>query len=139
MSTYKVGYFVGSLSSTSINRLLAKALVRLAPKELVMTEIPIKDLPALQRRLRRRLSARGACVEAGDCRGRRGAVRLAGIQPLDPRRPEERHRLGQPSLGPEFLHVKGLRGDRYLARFNWDRGGAAEPARRPVLLQFTAD
>ena len=45
MSTYKVGYFVGSLSSTSINRLLAKALVRLAPKELVMTEIPIKDLP----------------------------------------------------------------------------------------------
>jgi chromate reductase, NAD(P)H dehydrogenase (quinone) len=45
MSTYKVGYFVGSLSSTSINRLLAKALVRLAPKELAMTEIPIKDLP----------------------------------------------------------------------------------------------
>ena len=45
MSTYKVGYFVGSLSSTSINRLLAKALVRLAPKELVMTEIAIKDLP----------------------------------------------------------------------------------------------
>ena len=45
MATYKVGYFVGSLSSKSINRLLAKALVRLAPKELVMTEIPIKDLP----------------------------------------------------------------------------------------------
>jgi len=45
MSTYKVGYFVGSLSSTSINRLLAKALVRLAPQGLVMTEIPIKDLP----------------------------------------------------------------------------------------------
>ena len=45
MSTYKVGYFVGSLSSTSINRLLAKALVRLAPKELVMAEIAIKDLP----------------------------------------------------------------------------------------------
>ena len=45
MSTYKVGYFVGSLSSTSINRLLAKALVRLAPPGLVMTEIPIKELP----------------------------------------------------------------------------------------------
>ena len=45
MSTYKVGYFVGSLSSTSINRLLARALVRLAPTRLVMTEIPIKDLP----------------------------------------------------------------------------------------------
>jgi chromate reductase len=45
MNTYKVGYFVGSLSSTSINRLLSKALVRLAPPELQFAEIPIKDLP----------------------------------------------------------------------------------------------
>jgi len=45
MAKYKVGYFVGSLSSKSINRLLAKALVRLAPAELEMIEIPIKDLP----------------------------------------------------------------------------------------------
>ena len=45
MRSYKVGYFVGSLSSTSINRLLAKALVRLAPPDLVLSEIPIKDLP----------------------------------------------------------------------------------------------
>ncbi|WP_374483905.1 NADPH-dependent FMN reductase [Zoogloea sp.] len=45
MSSYKVGYFVGSLSSTSINRLLAKALVRLAPPELELTEVPIRDLP----------------------------------------------------------------------------------------------
>jgi len=45
MAKYKVGYFVGSLSSTSINRMLAKALVRVAPPELELTEIPIKDLP----------------------------------------------------------------------------------------------
>ncbi|GAO01658.1 NADPH-dependent FMN reductase [Anaeromyxobacter sp. PSR-1] len=45
MTSYKVGYFVGSLSSTSINRMLAKALVRLAPPELKFEEIPIKDLP----------------------------------------------------------------------------------------------
>jgi len=45
MPVYKVGYFVGSLSSTSINRQLAKALVRLAPTELSMTEIPIRELP----------------------------------------------------------------------------------------------
>lgn len=45
MATYKVGYFVGSLASTSINRLLAKALVRLAPPELLMTEIAIRELP----------------------------------------------------------------------------------------------
>ena len=45
MHNYKVGYFVGSLSSTSINRLLAKALARLAPPGLELREIPIKDLP----------------------------------------------------------------------------------------------
>ena len=45
MATYKIGYFVGSLSSTSINRLLAKALVKLAPPQLHMSEIPIRDLP----------------------------------------------------------------------------------------------
>jgi len=45
MATYTVGYFVGSLASNSINRQLAKALVRLAPPELAMSEIPIKDLP----------------------------------------------------------------------------------------------
>jgi chromate reductase len=45
MATYKVGYFVGSLATASINRLLAKALIRLAPPELEFTEIPIKDLP----------------------------------------------------------------------------------------------
>lgn len=44
-STFRVGYFVGSLATASINRLLAKALVRLAPPELSMTEIPFKDLP----------------------------------------------------------------------------------------------
>jgi chromate reductase, NAD(P)H dehydrogenase (quinone) len=45
MSTYTVGYFVGSLSRASINRKLAGALVRLAPPELQMREIPIGDLP----------------------------------------------------------------------------------------------
>jgi chromate reductase len=43
--TFKVGYFVGSLATASINRLLARALVRLAPPELQLSEIPIKDLP----------------------------------------------------------------------------------------------
>lgn len=45
MATYKIGYFVGSLSSSSINRTLSKALIRLAPEELEFTEIPIRDLP----------------------------------------------------------------------------------------------
>jgi len=45
MTTYKVGYFVGSLSSTSINRELSKALIRLAPEDLVFHEISIGNLP----------------------------------------------------------------------------------------------
>ncbi|MGB8382390.1 MAG: NADPH-dependent FMN reductase [Dermatophilaceae bacterium] len=45
MPNYKVGYFVGSLSSTSINRVLSRALVRLAPEDLDFTEIPIGNLP----------------------------------------------------------------------------------------------
>ena len=42
---YRVGYLVGSLAKDSINRKLAKALVRLAPPELAMTEIAFDDLP----------------------------------------------------------------------------------------------
>ena len=45
MTTFNVGYFVGSLAKASINRKLARALVRLAPAELTMHEIPIGDLP----------------------------------------------------------------------------------------------
>jgi chromate reductase len=45
MASYKVGYFVGSLSSTSINRELSKALIRLAPDDLSFSEIPIGNLP----------------------------------------------------------------------------------------------
>ena len=51
MPSFRVGYIVGSLSAGSINRLLAKALARLAPAELQLTEIPIKDLPVYNRDL----------------------------------------------------------------------------------------
>jgi chromate reductase len=44
-TTFKVGYLVGSLAKGSINRKLARALVRLAPPELAMSEVPFKDLP----------------------------------------------------------------------------------------------
>lgn len=45
MKTYQVGYLVGSLAKGSINRQLANALVKLAPKELQFREISFKDLP----------------------------------------------------------------------------------------------
>jgi chromate reductase len=45
MSSFTVGYFVGSLARGSINRKLATALTRLAPPELKLREIPIGELP----------------------------------------------------------------------------------------------
>jgi chromate reductase len=45
MTTYKVGYIIGSMAKVSINRMLSKELIRLAPDGLEFEEIPIKDLP----------------------------------------------------------------------------------------------
>src|SRR5690606_10673551 len=45
MPPYKVGYLIGSLAKNSINRKLARALVRLAPQELELTEISYRELP----------------------------------------------------------------------------------------------
>ena len=44
MSTYKVGYFVGSLSRRRSTG-SCQALIRLAPQDLEFTEIPIGNLP----------------------------------------------------------------------------------------------
>jgi chromate reductase len=45
MTERTIGYIVGSISSTSLNRRLAKALEGLAPEGTKLVEIPIKDLP----------------------------------------------------------------------------------------------
>jgi len=49
--TYRVGYFVGSLSKESINRVLANALISVAPEDLEFFEIGIADLPLYNRDL----------------------------------------------------------------------------------------
>lgn len=45
MTHHRIGYIVGSISSTSLNRRLAHSLERLAPEGLELVEIPIADLP----------------------------------------------------------------------------------------------
>ena len=46
MTTFKVGFLVGSLAKGSINRLLSRALVKLAPDAgLDMQELEIRELP----------------------------------------------------------------------------------------------
>lgn len=49
--TYRIGYIVGSLSSASINRRLAGALVKLAPDTLEFFEVGIAELPLYNRDL----------------------------------------------------------------------------------------
>jgi chromate reductase len=45
MTNFRIGYLIGSRAAGSINRKLAKALVKLAPKDLDMTEIDYGALP----------------------------------------------------------------------------------------------
>ncbi|MGE4322619.1 MAG: NADPH-dependent FMN reductase [Sphingobium sp.] len=45
MKQYDVGYLIGSLAKDSINRKLARALIRLAPANLRFTEISFAELP----------------------------------------------------------------------------------------------
>ena len=49
--SYRIGYLIGSLSSTSINRTLAEVLITLAPPQLDFVEIPIGELPLFSRDL----------------------------------------------------------------------------------------
>jgi chromate reductase len=53
MTTYHVGYFVGSLARHAINRPLARTLERVAPAALSEFEIPFKDPPPYNREFRR--------------------------------------------------------------------------------------
>ena len=46
---HRIGYIIGSLSKDSINRILSKALIRLAPQDLELSEISIRDLPLYNR------------------------------------------------------------------------------------------
>lgn len=45
MSSFTIGYFVGSLAKGSINRKLSKALTRVAPDTITMKEITFGELP----------------------------------------------------------------------------------------------
>ena len=49
--TYRIAYIVGSLSASSVNRILSQALISVAPDELEFFEIGIGDLPLYNRDL----------------------------------------------------------------------------------------
>ena len=139
MTRYKIGYFVGSLSSTSINRELSRVLIRLASDDLEFSEISIRDLPlyspdydsnyppeaiALKDAIRNSDAVLFVTPEYN--RSIPGALKNAIDWASRP--------WGQNCLRP---HPRG--GDRRVNRPDRHRCGAAEPARRAQLLQRPAD
>ena len=140
MIHYKVGYLVGSLATASINRKLAKALRNAcAPETSTFTEIPFRDLPLYSYDYDADYPPVAQALKDAHRGRRRRAVRHAGVQPLDPRRTEERDRLGEPALWHQLLHPQAVRRHRHVARRDRHRRRPAEPEERAQLLQFTAD
>ena len=123
MPVYKVGYFVGSLSSTSINRVLSRALIRLAPPDLEFTEIPIGNLPLYSPDFDEHYPPEATALKEAIARADAVLFVTPGVQPVHPRRAEERHRLGVPPLGPELLPPHPGRRDRRVDRRDRHRGG----------------
>ena len=139
MTSYKVGYFVGSLSSTSINRTLSKALIRLAPDDLEFSEIRIDNLALYSQDYDQDYPPEADRPQGRHRQVRRHPVRHPGIQPLDPGSIEERDRLGLSSVGPECIRPHPCRGHRRVDRADRHRARPAEPAARAQLLQRSAD
>ena len=52
ITTYKVGYLVGSLATGSINRKLAKALIKLSPPTLAFSENSFREIQSMKARQR---------------------------------------------------------------------------------------
>jgi chromate reductase, NAD(P)H dehydrogenase (quinone) len=116
MGTYKIGYFVGSLSSRSINRVLSKALISVAPEELEFTEIPIKDLPLYSPDYDADYPPAGRALKDAIA----ASDGILFISPeynrSRPRCPEECHRLGVPALGHQLLRAQANGHHRHITR-----------------------
>ena len=138
MNTYNVGYFVGSLAKNSINRKLSRALTRLAPPELQLTEIPFAELPhysydydAAYPPVAESFKAAVSSVDAvlfvtpEYNRSIPGALKNA----IDwASRPYARK-----------FRAETLGSDRHVAGQDRNRRGPTAPAQHPGLLQLTAD
>ena len=141
MATYKVGYIVGSLAKASINRKLAKALVRPGARQAsTLTEIPIRDLPLYSYDYDAGLSRRRRSASSRRSRRR---TRVLFVTPeynrSIPGALKNAIDWAQPALGQELVRAQALGGDRHLAGQDRHGGRAAAAAQHARLLQFAAD
>ena len=85
----------GSLRRDSHNRSLLRAAAALLPPEVGLTTYEgLKEIPPFDEDDENNSRARGRAVAWGDRAGRRGPVRDARIQLVDPGAAEKRARLG---------------------------------------------
>ena len=139
MAAWKVGYIVGSLAKASINRKLSKALVRLAPAGLELTEIPIRDLPLYSYDYDADFPAPAKSYK----KALEDAQALLFVTPEYnrgiPGGLEERDRLGEPPARIQCLRAQALGRDRRLARENRHRRRPARIAQRARRRRLAAD
>lgn len=136
MQTHKVGYLIGSLAKDSINRKLARALVRLAPAHLEMTEISFRELPLYSYDY----DADFPPVARAFKEELAGVDAILFVTPEYNRSiPKKRHRLGEPPLRKELVHTQAFCCHRDIAGLDRNRGSATRTAQCSELLQFTAD
>jgi NAD(P)H-dependent FMN reductase len=82
--TYTVGYLIGSLSSTSINRILSRALIRLDPDDLECNSfdhIPAAVIGASPASIGTAVGQQSLRAVLGFCNARQMAAPEAYIQP----------------------------------------------------------
>jgi hypothetical protein len=139
MTAYKVGYFVGSLSSKSINRILSKALIRVAPHDLEFSEIPIGDLPLYSPDYDGNYPPEATALKEAIDRADAVLFVTPEYNRSIPGALKKCDRLGVAALGSELLRPHTRRRHWGIHRTDRDRGQSAKPARRPQLLQRPSD
>jgi NAD(P)H-dependent FMN reductase len=137
MSTFRVGYFVGSLSSTSINRVLSRALIRLAPEDLEFTEIPIGNLPLYSQDYDENYPPEARALKEAIARS--DAILFVTPEYNRSIPGALKNAIDWASRGPELLRPHPGRRDRGINRADRHGHGPTEPARRAELLQRPAD
>jgi multimeric flavodoxin WrbA len=139
MDKFHIGVIVGSLSSTSINRRLAHALMKLAPECAEFSEISFRELPLYSQDY-------DATSRRSRAPGRRPLAKVDAVLFVTP----EYNRSIPGGLknaidwasrpyGAEQFQPQALRGDRCLAGRDRHRGRTAAPAQPAQFLQCAAD
>jgi chromate reductase, NAD(P)H dehydrogenase (quinone) len=128
MTTYKIGYLVGSLAIGSINRKLARALVQLAPKSLEFNEISFRELPLYSYDYDTDFPPAAKAFKATIAAADAVLFVTPEYNRSIPGGLKNAKRLGQPPLRQQFLCAQALGGDRNLARRDRDGRRTAEPA-----------